>query len=56
MQECCTNILESYGYPTGGHSASAYTTALPNAITARMMLEGVSQSTHPLGPAVLVSR
>ena len=41
MQECCTNVLESYGYPTGGHSASAYTTALPPAITARMMLEGV---------------
>ena len=40
-QERCTNVLESYGYPTGSHSASAYTTALPVAITARMILEGV---------------
>lgn len=39
-KERCTNVLESYGYPTGSHSASAYTTALPVAITARMILEG----------------
>ena len=45
-KERCTNVLEGYGYPTGSHSASAYTTALPVAITARMMLDGESIPLH----------